>query len=169
MKKYNVLIFILLIANNLLANDDTHKLINDSTNFSKFNIHAGAGTMNWVRIGVNYRLSKSFSVNADYGMGSNILIVAYNADVNYHFKKFSGPIISPSITVWKWGWVERPEYAYIPSLNVGYIFYNPANSINSIQFRGGLGVYYSKDLVEHENDTHISVKYNFDIILGFQF
>lgn len=168
LKKYNVLIFILLIANNLLANDDTHKLINDSTNFSKFNIHAGVGVISGLRLGMNYRFSEKVSVNFDYGISSLVIVAPMagtikiiNTDINYHFSKGKGPLLSTSFSAW---FIPEPyiDFMFITiNPNFGYVFYNPQKSPYSIQLKTGLGIsYYSKKIYYIPN---------IDIVLSLQF
>lgn len=172
LKKYNILIFILLLANNLMADDDTHKLPNDSNKYSKFNIHAGVGILNGTRLGINYRFNRNISINIDYGISTFIFFgiisgFTINSDLNYHFNNNSGPLLCPSITIYKSSGVE-PSYL-VPSFNVGYLFYNPAKSINSLQFRVGCGIFFNIDNQGSLDNSRTYLLPNFDIILGFQF
>lgn len=169
MKKTILFISIFLFFTiDLNAYDGSANVNSDSTNYSRFNMHCGVGVLNGTRLGINYRFNKHISINVDYGVSTYIFFGAYasvlNTDLNYHFSNNS--LVSSSITLWKWGVNYRPEYAYIPSLNVGYLFYNPAKSINSLQLRVGLGLYYHKNKFE---EIRYAVIPNLDIIVGFQF
>ncbi len=172
LKKYIILIFILILVSNLLADDDW-EIVNDSTNFSKFNIHAGVGVLNGTRLGFNYRFNRKISINMDFGFSTHLLlgvlggpIIVYNTDLNYNFKNMSSPIMNISLAYGKWN--KPKNYSLVLSPNIGYVFYNPTNSIYSLQLRIGCGILFNIDNQGpfYNNSTYLLP--NFDIILGIQ-
>lgn len=139
--KYVIIFLItLLTANNLLADDNqVQKPPKDSTEYSKFNIHAGVGVLNGTRLGVNYRFNRNFSINIDYGVSTHIFYgyfhgifggptIVYNTDLNYHFKNMSSPIINISVAYSKWN--KPKNYSFVLSPNIGYVFNIPVRIPN---------------------------------------
>lgn len=160
-KKY-ILIFILVLANNLMAVDNAQKSINDSTNFSKFNIHAGAGIVNGIRLGINYRFKNKLSTSIAFGISPFAFFGAgpvgvINTYINYSLDKKKRLYFCPSVSFWS---SIDDDLSFVISPNFGYIIYN--KDLYYIQLNAGYGIWFLESI-----DGYRSIGIpNLDIIIN---
>ncbi len=139
----------------------------DSTSFSKFNIHVGAGITAGMRYGINYRISKSISFDLEEGINPFLLAGEINGAVNYHFGVNKGFVLNSSYTYMAMGFIDRAEHLYLVTPNIGYVYNNPQRALLSpmICLKVGYGIGYFKSQLR----SQIVYIPNIDISIGIQF